>query len=184
MRTDAIIIKKQQSGEYNQLVTCYTQEFGKITAIAKSSLKAHSKQAMHLDSLHLVDFELINGRATPIIAATQSQKIYHAIKNHLPAMGVAYFFLEVLDKIVFDHQADQNLWNFYLDLLNALETDPNQATTTFFHEQQNRLLKVLGYNQVSQAIVSRHGIFSGFDAIFEQTATKQFGSLKFLYAVL
>ena len=62
MKTRAIVLKKQNTNEYDQLVTCYTEEFGKLTAIAKSVLKPSSIQAMHLDLFNLVDFELVSGR--------------------------------------------------------------------------------------------------------------------------
>ena len=80
MRTKAIIIKKQMTKEYDQLITCYSQEWGKLTAIAKSSLKESSIQGMHLDVLNLVDFDLINGRATPIITGAQSENTFSHIR--------------------------------------------------------------------------------------------------------
>src|SRR3989344_6781387 len=61
MLTLAIIIKKQNTNEYDQLISCYTKELGKITAIAKSILKHSSVQAMHLDVLNLVEFDLVGG---------------------------------------------------------------------------------------------------------------------------
>ena len=60
MLTLAIIIKKQNTNEYDQLISCYTKELGKITAIAKSILKHSSVQAMHLDVLNLVEFDLVD----------------------------------------------------------------------------------------------------------------------------
>ena len=100
MRNKAIIIKKQNTNEYDQFVTCYTQEFGKLTAIAKSVLKPSSIQAMHLDTLNLVEFELINGKAMPIIAGAQSENSYRDMKNSIPSLAVAHFFSEIIYKIV------------------------------------------------------------------------------------
>ena len=57
MVTKAIIIKKQNTNEYDQWVTCYTEEFGKLKTVAKSILKPSSIQALHLDVFNLVEFE-------------------------------------------------------------------------------------------------------------------------------
>src|SRR3989344_3512978 len=122
MRTKAIIIKKQPTNEYDELVTCYTQEFGKLSAVAKSSLKPSSMQGMHLDNLNLVDFELINGRSLPIIAAAQSESSFRNIKSSLPILAVAQFFADVLDKMVFDLQKDESLWEFIVDVLEKLDS--------------------------------------------------------------
>lgn len=144
MLTQAVIIKKQNTNEYDQFVTCYTEEFGKITAIAKSILKHSSVQAMHLDILNLVEFDLINGRAMPIIAGAQCDKPYRRIKNSLSAFAAACFFMEVLDRIIFDGEKDASLWEFVTGILERLESNPANPLL-IFRNGQAELLKLLGY---------------------------------------
>jgi len=147
MRTRGLVIKKQNTNEYDQLITCYTQEFGKITAIAKSVLKSNSIQAMHLDVLNLVDFELINGRGIPIIAGAQAEHIYPSIKGNIQALAVAYFFNEVIDKIVFEYQRDDELWGFLSDFINKLDkkAETSEELIHFFREKQTELLHIMGH---------------------------------------
>src|SRR3989344_801170 len=123
MRTRAIILKKQNANEYDQLVSCYTEELGKVTAIAKSVLKPNSIQAMHLDLFNLVDFDLINGRAMPIITGTQAEQTYLNLKKDLPRLASAYFFAEVADRLFFEYQKDEELWNFFNALLEELNSE-------------------------------------------------------------
>lgn len=144
MLTQAIVIKKQNTNEYDQLISCYTKELGKITAVAKSILKHSSVQAMHLDVLNLVEFDLISGRAMPIITGAQCEKLYHQIKNSLPAFASAGFFLEVLDKIIFDGEKDEKLWGFVIGILENLESNSANPLPAF-RNGQAELLKLLGY---------------------------------------
>ncbi len=147
MLTQAIIIKKQNTNEYDQLIVCYTKEFGKITAIAKSILKPGSVQAMHLDVLNLVEFDLVGGSASwrmPIITGAQCEKPYRGIKNSLPAFAAASFIIEVLDKIIFDGEKDGELWKFVVGVLEKLEINPGNLLP-FFRNSQAELLKLLGY---------------------------------------
>src|SRR3989344_9437463 len=144
MLTKAIIIKKQNTNEYDQLITCYTKELGKITAIAKSILKPGSVQAMHLDVLNLVEFDLVDGRAMPIITGAQGENFYARMKNFLPALAAGYFLAEVLDKMFFEEEKDVELWNFAADFLNRLEAEPERATA-ILRSGQAPLLKLLGY---------------------------------------
>lgn len=144
MLTQAIIIKTQNTNEYDQLISCYTKEFGKITAIAKSILKPGSVQAMHLDVLNLVEFDLISGRVMPIITGAQCEKLYRQIKNSLPAFASANFFLEVLDKIIFDGEKDASLWRFVVGVLEKLESNSANPLPAF-RNGQAELLKLLGY---------------------------------------
>lgn len=183
MRTKAIIIKKQPTNEYDELVTCYTQEFGKLTAVAKSIMKGSSVQAMHLDNLNLVDFELINGRSFPIIAAAQSESSFRNIKSSLPVLAVAQFFADVVDKMVFDLQKDEALWDFMADVLEKLESRVKPETALIFlRQQQFYLLKVMGY---STEVLRAKGLGSReIDRMFEYTLGSRLSSLDFIYSVL
>jgi len=181
MRTQAIIIKKQPNAEFHQAVSCYTREFGKLTGVAKGSLKPTSMQSMHLDVLTCVEFELIYGRAQPIITAAQQENAYRNLKSFMPAVAVASFFLEVMDKIIFDMQPDPHLWDFYNRLFNGLDLNPATAGLELFRNGQAELLKILGY---PPQIAGDGRGFSRLDGVFEQTAQKQLTSLKFLYSVI
>ena len=117
MKTRAIILKKQDVNEYDQLVICYTEELGKVTAIAKGILRPKSIQSMHLDLFNLVEFELVAGRAMPIITGAQAEELHLKLKKNLKCLAVAYSFADAADKIFFEHQKDVKLWNFFDSLL-------------------------------------------------------------------
>ncbi len=144
MRTRAIILKKQNTHEYDQLVTCYTEEFGKLTAVAKSINKPTSIQSMHLDSLNLVDFDLINGKGVPIITGAQAESTHPNLKKNLPSLAVAYFFAEVIDKIAFDYQQDESLWQFISCLMSDLDRGEVNHKE-FFNDKKLEFLGILGY---------------------------------------
>ncbi|HYU64689.1 MAG TPA: DNA repair protein RecO [Candidatus Paceibacterota bacterium] len=185
MRTQAIIIKKQSTNEYDQFVTCYTQELGKLTAIAKSVLKPHSVQAMQLNLMNLVEFELVSGRGIPIITGTHTVRAHYVIKDNLSNLGIAYFFLEAIDRIIFDYERDDQLWN----LLTELFTDLNMplelgAIMPLLRRKQKELLTILGYAPEASLTVNRFNGHAQEDSVFEQLAQSHFASLSFLYRVL
>ena len=150
MRTRAIILKKQATNEYDQSVTCYTEEFGKVTAIAKSVLKPSSIQAMHLDIFNLVDFELISGRGTPIITGAQAEETFTGLKNNLSSLAMAYFFTETADRLFFDYQRDDELWYFFHSLLGELDHKDRlclnkDGLCDLLKDKQVQFLNILGY---------------------------------------
>lgn len=144
MKTKAIILKKQDTNEYDQLVTCYTEEAGKITAIAKSILKKNSIQAMHLDLFNLVDFELVNGNHMPIITGAQAENAYANLKSSIMALPVAYVFAEYVEKITFEYLQDQDLWNFLVSTLDVLNSNPSDYLS-LLRKGQRRILSILGH---------------------------------------
>jgi len=185
MRTKAIIIKKQNTNEYDQFVTCYTQEFGKLTAIAKSVLKPSSIQAMHLDTLNLVEFELINGKAMPIIAGAQSENSYRDLRDSIPSLAVAHFFSEIIDKMVPELEKDEKLWDFMADLFDKLNRF--EPSLTFLRQKQFALLGLLGYSPevaVSASFEPNRPGFTMLDDAFEYNAGFRLKSLNFLHQVV
>ncbi|MBI3273736.1 MAG: DNA repair protein RecO [Candidatus Colwellbacteria bacterium] len=148
MTTKAIILKKQNTNEYDQLVSCYTRDFGKLTTIAKSILKPRSIQALHLDVFNLVEFELINGKGMPIVTGAQLINSYIGLKNSFAKTAAAYFFIEAVDKMVFENDKDERLWDFlvsFLGGLNKLSTTPSDGVVKLLRQGQLELLDVLGY---------------------------------------
>lgn len=144
MTTRAIILKKQNTNECDQLITCYTEDFGKLMAIAKSILKPSSIQAMHLDIFNLAEFELIQGHGMPIITGAQMLDSHMNIKRELSKLAVAYFFAEAMDKMVFDNDKDENLWSFWVSLLDELDDDDSKPLD-LLRQGQIKLLGILGY---------------------------------------
>jgi len=182
MQTKAIILKKQPTKEYDQLVTCYSQELGKCTAVAKSSLKPTSIQGMHLDTLNLVEFDLINGRTIPIITGAHSIETFQRIKSSLPHTAVASFFLEVIDRIAYDHQKDEYLWDFLLSTVRELEGAEPATVLQFLREKQLVFLNVLGYAPTLPWAASATSV--QLNEVFEYTFGTTFHSLQFLNQVV
>ena len=149
MLHQGIVIKKVDNGEYNQLVSLYTKDFGKITAVAKSIKKPSSRQAGHLDTFNLVDFLLVLGKNYPIITSAQSVETFAGIKSSLSKSAVATFVLEAFNNLVYDHEKDPALWGFLNSLLNRLNEgilDSSEASG-FLIGIQKELIGLLGYSQ-------------------------------------
>lgn len=147
---EAIILKKIPTKEYDELVSCYTQDFGKATYAAKSVLRPTSKQASHLDILTLVDFELVQKNHLPIITNAYSLNNFGNLKSSLPAVAIANYVLEVFDKFVFENDPDLKLWellNARLVHLNDLAQQPVANWKGELAGTQKAVMEVLGYNE-------------------------------------
>ena len=181
MRTEAIILKKIPIREYDELVVCYTKHAGKQTYQAKSVRRHTSKQASHLDILNLVDFtlvhpkgslkeQLINGHS--IITQAYSLRTFSRLKSSLPAMAVAFFILESFDKLVFEGEIDDKLWNFLTDNLNKLDELSQKRIArwpTVIESTRKELMETMGYEP---------------NTLIEDLAGVRFRSLQFANIVL
>lgn len=157
MHTQAIILKKIPIREHDELIVCYTQHAGKQTYQAKSVRRHTSRQASHLDILNWVDFilihpkgslteQLINGHS--IITQAYSLRSFNNLKSSLPAMATAFFVLETFDKLVFEGEYDDRLWNFLIENLEKIDTAATQKNINWpsiFELTRKDLVKTMGY---------------------------------------
>ncbi|PIR41091.1 MAG: DNA repair protein RecO [Candidatus Yanofskybacteria bacterium CG10_big_fil_rev_8_21_14_0_10_46_23] len=182
MRTQGIVAKRIEVGEYDQLVIFYTQDFGKITAKAKSLSKPISKQASHLDLFNVVDFSLINGRNHyPIVVSAQSRQTYSNLKKSLPAIALGLFLAETIDKIIYDYDPDEALWNFFKTAFDYLDSRApsidRSGALAILDNFQDKLLATLGYApKVRDA--------SALMKTLDQISHRQFSSLQLIRDVL
>lgn len=149
MRTQAIIIKKIAIREYDELIICYTKNFGKQTYQAKSVLRPTSKQAAHLDTFNLADFSLVTGNGSPIITSAESLKTFPGLKANLSALTAGYFLLECFDKLIFENEPDQKLWDFLiaeLEKYDQLGTESDIDWSQIIAISRKKLLRILGYD--------------------------------------
>lgn len=144
------------------MVTLYSEDFGTMRAMARGSFRPTSLQSMHLETLNLIDFEVIQGRAWPIISSAMMLKAHASVRESLPKLAAAQFFTEVLDKVAFENEPDPHLWRFLSELLAKFDTVSGQGLLPLFRQKQAEFLKVLGYApQTERCVVCSADALSG-----------------------
>jgi DNA repair protein RecO len=117
---------------------------------------------MHLETLNLIDFEVIQGRAWPIISSAVMLKSHAKVRESLPKLAAVQFFTEVLDKIAFENEQDSHLWEFLSALLADFNEISDQKLLSLFRQKQADFLKVLGYApQIERCVVCSADALSG-----------------------
>jgi len=109
-RTQAIILKKVDVGEYDQLVTCYTRDFGKLRVLTKGYHRPQSKIRGHLDELDLVDCLLIPGKYRQHIRSTLAVSKFSSLSKNPNIFNYALIASELYDKGVLEYGPDSGLW--------------------------------------------------------------------------
>jgi len=162
MRTKAIVIRRSAAGEHDQMISLYSEDFGTMRAMARGIYRPTSLQSMHLEALNLVEFEVIQGRAWPIISSAMMLNPHDAIKESLPKLAAVQFFTEVLDKIAFENEKDVHLWEFLTTMLTDFNRASEVETLPLFRKYQAEFLKVLGYApQTDRCVVCSSDTLAG-----------------------
>ncbi|MFH1769846.1 MAG: recombination protein O N-terminal domain-containing protein [Parcubacteria group bacterium] len=168
MRLEAIVLKKIPIKEHDEMVICYTKDQGKQTYRAKSVVLPTSKQGQHLDVLNRIEFSLVQGNGHPIIASAYAIDTYRFLKQSLPAMSVTYFFLECFDKLVFDNELDEALWEFLSEHIERSNTLCRQSETNWknvMKQDYERFMEVMGYDSNTNIHELYHADFSSLQFV-------------------
>lgn len=145
--TDALVIDKEDSGEYNSRVFLYTKEFGSLAARATSARKITSKLAAHLEPLNIVQVRLAqrNGGSSRNCGSNfqiSDALLLHNAKEWRQSADVARGALEIISVLResgFRGDADIDLWN---TLYNIFSNPPVRSMESYAGE----ILKSLGFD--------------------------------------
>lgn len=185
MHIEAVVIRKIPVREHDQMVVLYTKEMGKLTAIAKGSMRARSTQALAIDEGNVIRCELVAGRSGPIMTGAQVVRAFSSAKGTVAGWAAAQFFLQVVSAAVYDEQPDAHLWACICDALHEMDATPRAELLGAFRRQQAAVLEVLGYGASGEhALQSAHAGRSSLDDRFEQIAQRSFSSLDLFYDAL
>lgn len=141
--TEALVLDKKENGELDAVIVFYTENFGKISAKAKSLKKITSKLSGHLESLNFVNVRLIEKKRLP--SGRQGFQVADALTvNRQPELrndpDVLAKFLRIIQFIkttTFELQPDQRLYSAIKKIMFA-KYDERQI--------YRLLIKILGFD--------------------------------------
>lgn len=117
-KTQAIVLKRKNFKESDRILTFYTLNYGKITAIAKGAQKTKSKMAGSLEPFYFIDLKMVEGKKYKIVSEARIIKTFKNIQKNFKKTTLAYFINEIIDKMTPEEEKNNQI--FYL-LLKTLE---------------------------------------------------------------
>jgi DNA repair protein RecO (recombination protein O) len=96
---EAFVLRRRPLGEADRIITLFSRERGKLSAVAKSARKAHSKFGARLDFFTRVQLSLHAGRSLDVITSVQS---VHSIWDqlvHPDTFALVSYVAEVIDAL-------------------------------------------------------------------------------------
>ncbi len=146
-KTKGIIIKRTNLGEADKILTIFTPNLGKVSAVARGVRKTTSKLGGHLELFCSIDLILAKGRNMDVV--TSVQKNYH-FKNlcfNLKRTSYAYYVCELVDKFTSDNFRDTRLFNLLFSVLDNInkEISMDGKMDLISNGFKIKLLRILGY---------------------------------------
>jgi len=144
-QTNAIILKKENIFEADRLYHLYTEDFGKVKAIAGGVRKINAKLSGHLEPFNLVWVELMTKKNGDLFITTALSHKSLLDTNAVPVRSA--LFIKMADfilKMMKEPLKDDAVWNFILEnFINA--NDKQLIAEKFLSDFKNNLIGLLGF---------------------------------------
>ena len=117
LSTDGLIIREQQTGEDDRLVTILTRDYGVLRAFVRGAKRIKSKSQSATQLFAYGKFSIYRGKDAYSIDEAQPIEIFFDLRNDIEALSLAQYFCELAGELApVEDEADE-----YLKLvLNAL----------------------------------------------------------------
>lgn len=119
-KAEGIIIKAADWGDLDRLLTVYTRGYGKITARAISARKKESKLRGLLEPFTCGQFLLAKSKTIDIVTDFEVVNSFSYLHKNLENLVYAYYFAELVDKLIMFPEGDENVWRLVARVFEVL----------------------------------------------------------------
>lgn len=138
---EAIILKRNNFGEADRMLTILTKNYGKISVVARGVRKITSRRAGNVELLNIVKVGLFKGKGYTLTEA-QSVKTFPRIKSNLAVSTAGFHIIELIDKLMPENDPNPVVYDLVRETLLQFEDNPRQIILRGF---EIKLLKLTGF---------------------------------------
>ncbi len=142
-RTEAIVLRRQDLGEADRILTLYTRHYGKLRVVAKGIRKPSSRKAGHLELFMRTDMLIAHGRSLDIVTQAETIDAFLSLRADLIRTTYASHFVELLDAFTEEGDENASLYGLVSSGLRWLCQTTDLRRTARYYEL--RLLDLAGY---------------------------------------
>ncbi len=118
---NAIILRSRDYKEADQLLTIYTREQGKMTVQVRGVKKTNSKLRGGILLFSQAELVVTAGKGFPIVTGASTVTSFSSLRSDFARMSYAGYAAELLDQVISEGHADEDLYFFMLQTLQLLE---------------------------------------------------------------
>lgn len=145
-QTNAIVLKRENIFEADRLYHLYTEDFGKVKAIAGGVRKINAKLTGHLEPFNLIWVELMTKKSGDLFITTALSEISLLEDNASP--NLISLFVKMADfalKMLRGQEKDKAMWNFILSSFLAAKELKTGGADKFLNDYKSGFIKIMGF---------------------------------------
>ena len=143
--TPAIVLRARPYGESDKIVTFLTEDFGKLTGIAKGALRSRRRFVNSLEPFSLITlcFEERSHTSLAFIAGAELLFGLRQLAASLERISYAAYLVEITDGLISERQENASVFQHLRDGLRHLEQIGSSLRFLTYYEL--KLLHLVGY---------------------------------------
>ena len=141
--TEAIVLRRNDYGEADRLLTLMTPHLGKLRVMAKGARKITSRKAGHIELFTRTHLLLAKGRTFDIVSQAELIETYRVLREDMQRGSLAHYFCELVDQFGQEDNEDESLFNLLSNGLRWLCDAPDAKLAARHFEL--KLLTLSGY---------------------------------------
>jgi DNA repair protein RecO (recombination protein O) len=145
-KVEAVVLRRLSLGETDRVVTLFTRDHGRLSAVAKGARGPRSRLAGATEPFTFFQALLAQGQNLDVLSQADVRNPFLEIRKSLELVGYASHFLEIVDAGVEDRQPVPELWDLLVASLTLLGQSAAPDLTARAFELQ--ALRALGYEPV------------------------------------
>ena len=115
----AVVLKRKNFGEADNLITVLSKNHGKLEILAKGSKKIKSKFMGHLEPFSLVKISVVLGRSFGILTSVQLEKSFLYLKEDLNKLSLVNLISEITDSVTLEGASNFKVFDLILKTLSS-----------------------------------------------------------------
>lgn len=143
-KTEGVILKRQNIGEADRILTVFTKNHGKIRCIAHGVRKPTSRKSASIELFNKTILFLAKGKNLDIVTQAEVAESFSSIRGNLKATKAAYHAVELVDLLTADNQEDRAVFEVLLRLLRRINKQ-QLATRHQITEFEKEILRKVGF---------------------------------------
>ena len=142
-RTEGIILSRKNFGEADRILSIYTRDYGKITALAHGVRRPKSRKAGHVEIGNWCKVFIARGKNLDILTEVELIKAFGIADFESAKANKIYHLLELVETLTAKQQKNRFVFHLLVQFLDAIttENDFNLISSVF----KIKLLSNLGF---------------------------------------
>ncbi len=116
----AIVLSRKNFREYDQIISFYTEEFGKQEGLARGVKKIVSKNAAHLEPCFLVEIDMVPGKEISHVIKSIAITIFPSIRSDIKKSMMAQHIVALVHRMTDVGQTDRRIYYLLLETLQSI----------------------------------------------------------------